>query len=75
MSKILPGLLRDLDDWVAATRVKSAKLLYTLLLNSEENTTQHLEKLLTGLYRACHDEEKEVVSWVSSYLICILVII
>ena len=65
MSKILPGLLRDLDDWVAATRIKSAQLLYTLMLNNEENITQHMEKLLTALYRACHDEQKEVVQYVS----------
>ena len=67
LSKILPGLLRDLDDWVADTRIKSAKLLYTLLLNNEENITQHMEKLMTGLYRACHDEQKEVIKYVSVY--------
>ena len=64
-SKILPGLLADLGDWVAATRVKSAQLLYTLLLNSEDNTTQHMEKLLSGLCRACSDEEKQVKEYVS----------
>ena len=64
-SKILAGLLRDMTDWVAPTRVKSAKLLYTLLLNEEENVTQHLDKLLIGMFKACADEEKEVVQYVS----------
>ena len=64
-SKILPGLLRDICDWVVETRVKSAQLLKTLLLNLEDYTTQHIETLLTGLYRASMDEEKRVVHDVS----------
>lgn len=43
------------------TRIKSAQLLKTLLLNLEDYTTQHIETLLTGLYRASMDEEKRVV--------------
>ena len=64
-SKILSGLVRDITDWVVATRIKSAQLLYTMLLNEEENTTQHLEKVLTGLYRASGDEEPQVQTYVS----------
>ncbi|KAL8584267.1 hypothetical protein ACOMHN_034952 [Nucella lapillus] len=60
-SKILPGLMRDIGDWVTETRVKSAQLLATLLLNLEDYITQHIEPLLTGLYRASTDEEKRVV--------------
>ena len=39
-SKILPGLLNDLNTWVDETRIKSVKLLATLLLYSEEHTVQ-----------------------------------
>ncbi|XP_076458968.1 dynein axonemal assembly factor 5-like [Babylonia areolata] len=60
-SKILPGLMRDICDWVVETRVKSAQLLTTLLLNLEDYTTQHIELLLTGLCRASGDEETRVV--------------
>ncbi|XP_033097480.1 dynein assembly factor 5, axonemal-like [Anneissia japonica] len=61
MSKILPGLLRDLTDWTIANRLMSVKLLHTLLINAEDNSTQYMEKLLTGMYRACADEEAEIV--------------
>jgi len=44
-SKILAGLTHDLTDWVVETRLKSAKLLYTLLVNEEANVLQHLEKV------------------------------
>lgn len=64
-SKILTGLLKDLTDWLPATRIKSAHLLYTMVLNEEENTTQHLEKVLSGLYRASADEEMQVKTYVS----------
>ena len=64
LSKILPGLVNDLGDWVAATRVKSASLLYTLLINAEDNMTQHMQKLITGLSKSCADEEKDVVQMV-----------
>lgn len=60
-SKILPGLMRDICDWVVETRVKSAQLLKTILVNLEEYTTQHIELLLSGMYKASMDEEKAVV--------------
>ncbi|XP_038066344.1 dynein assembly factor 5, axonemal-like isoform X2 [Patiria miniata] len=62
LSKILPGLLHDLTDWTTSNRIMSAKLLRMLLLNAEDHTTQHMEKLLSGMYKACGDEEKEVVT-------------
>ncbi|XP_041363360.1 dynein assembly factor 5, axonemal-like [Gigantopelta aegis] len=62
LSKILPGLLRDIGDWVVETRVKSAALLYTLLLNAEDYVTQHMEKLTSSMYKACMDEDKRVVT-------------
>ena len=67
-SKILPPLLRDIVDWVVETRIKSAQLLKTLLLNLEDYVTQHIEVLLTGLYKASLDEEKKVVADVSNVL-------
>ena len=72
LSKILPGLMRDVCDWVLDTRVKSASLLYTLLLNAEEYVTQHMEILTSGMYRACADEDQRVVKDVSSSQFCTL---
>ncbi|XP_041473460.1 dynein assembly factor 5, axonemal-like [Lytechinus variegatus] len=61
MSKILPGLLNDLTDWTITNRIMSAKLLHVLLVNAEDHTTQHMAPLLAGMYKACSDEEMEVV--------------
>ncbi|NXT01149.1 DAAF5 factor, partial [Jacana jacana] len=61
LSKILPGLCHDITDWVDSTRVKASQLLYTLLLHAEDHITQHMELLLTTLYQACLDEERDVV--------------
>lgn len=61
LSKILPALMKDVTDWVVATRLKSAALLYWLLLNAEDYVTQHMAVLTTGMYRACVDEEAQVV--------------
>ena len=66
LSKILPGLLHDLTDWTTSNRIMSSKLLRVLLLNSEDHTTQHMEKLLSGMYKACGDEEREVVQQVTN---------
>ncbi|KAK2189217.1 hypothetical protein NP493_113g03034 [Ridgeia piscesae] len=63
-SKIVPGIVNDITDWVAPTRIKSAHLLYTLMLDEGDNVTQHLEKVLGGLYRAAMDDEQEVVKYV-----------
>ena len=54
-----------MSDWTVANRLMASKLLYVLLLNAEDHTTQHMEKLLSGLYKACGDEEPEVVQQVS----------
>ncbi|XP_062607964.1 dynein axonemal assembly factor 5-like [Saccostrea cucullata] len=61
LSKILPALMKDVTDWVVATRLKSAALLYWLLLNAEDYVTQHMAVLTSGMYRACADEERQVV--------------
>lgn len=52
-SKILPGILNDIGDWVEATRIKSAELLYIMIWQAEKNTTQHLETVLQTLFRSC----------------------
>ncbi|KAL3876674.1 hypothetical protein ACJMK2_034478 [Sinanodonta woodiana] len=62
VSRILPGLMKDVVDWVLETRIKSASLLYMLLLNSEEYITQHMEILLSGMYKACADEDQRVTN-------------
>ncbi|XP_038843170.1 dynein assembly factor 5, axonemal, partial [Salvelinus namaycush] len=62
LSNLLPALARDVVDWVAGTRVKTAQLLYALLLHAEDHCTQHLQLLLSTLYRACNDPESDVVT-------------
>ncbi|XP_041085870.1 dynein assembly factor 5, axonemal-like [Polyodon spathula] len=61
LSKILPAISRDITDWVVGNRIKSSELLSVLLLHAEEHITQHMELLLNTLYRACSDEEQQVV--------------
>ncbi|KAM9305509.1 dynein axonemal assembly factor 5 [Gastrophryne carolinensis] len=61
LSKILPAISHDITDWVAGTRVKAAQLLVVLLLHAEDHTTQHMELVLSTLYRSCLDEEQKVV--------------
>uniref|UniRef100_A0A673VP69 Dynein axonemal assembly factor 5 n=1 Tax=Salmo trutta TaxID=8032 RepID=A0A673VP69_SALTR len=62
LSNLLPALARDMVDWVVGTRVKTAQLLYALLLHAEDHCTQHLQLLLSTLYRACTDPESDVVT-------------
>lgn len=64
-SKILPGLSRDILDWVLETRKKSAALLYVIIINSEANITQHVSMLMESIYKAAIDEEPLVVTYVS----------
>ncbi|XP_078415012.1 dynein axonemal assembly factor 5 isoform X2 [Cetorhinus maximus] len=61
LSKILPAVSRDMTDWVPATRVKASQLLIVLLLHAEDHITQHMELLLSTMYRSCADEETSVV--------------
>uniref|UniRef100_A0A8C1HUQ6 Dynein axonemal assembly factor 5 n=1 Tax=Cyprinus carpio carpio TaxID=630221 RepID=A0A8C1HUQ6_CYPCA len=60
LSKLLPAVGRDIGDWLVQTRVKTAQLLRVLLLHAEDHCTQHLQSLLTVLYRACADPETDV---------------
>ncbi|KAG9263943.1 dynein assembly factor 5, axonemal [Astyanax mexicanus] len=57
LSKLMPALGRDAGDWLVQTRVKALQLLRVLLLHAEDHCTQHLQPLLTTLYRACADPE------------------
>ncbi|XP_046844839.1 dynein axonemal assembly factor 5-like isoform X2 [Xenia sp. Carnegie-2017] len=61
MSKILPAILRDMTDWTAAARIKAASLLRNMLYYAEDNATQYIESLLSGLYKGCRDDEAIVV--------------
>ncbi|KAM8960244.1 dynein axonemal assembly factor 5 [Pelodytes ibericus] len=61
LSKILPAISHDITDWVVGTRIKASQLLTMLLLHAEDHTTQHMELILSTLYRSCLDEEQQVV--------------
>lgn len=59
-SKILPGLLNDIGDWVEATRIKSAQLLHVMIWQAERNITQHLETVLQTLFRSCGETSSQI---------------
>ncbi|KAJ8251506.1 hypothetical protein GJAV_G00222090 [Gymnothorax javanicus] len=61
LSKLMPAISRDLGDWLAGTRAKTAQLLSVLLLHAEDHSTQHLQPLLAAMYSACADTEPAVV--------------
>ncbi|XP_060757414.1 dynein axonemal assembly factor 5-like isoform X3 [Neoarius graeffei] len=60
LSKLMPALSRDVRDWLVQTRLKTVQLLQVLLLHAEDHCTQHLQHLLTALYHACTDSEKDI---------------
>lgn len=60
IGKLVGGICNELCDWLADIRVRSAQLLAVLVLNAEQDTIQHIEKLLPSMYRACADEDKRV---------------
>ena len=64
-SNILPAILRDIADWTVNSRIKSSQLLSTLLYHMEENSTHHIQAILSGLYRASQDEENSVIEQVT----------
>uniref|UniRef100_A0A8C1HUQ8 Dynein axonemal assembly factor 5 n=1 Tax=Cyprinus carpio carpio TaxID=630221 RepID=A0A8C1HUQ8_CYPCA len=74
LSKLLPAVGRDIGDWLVQTRVKTAQLLRVLLLHAEDHCTQHLQSLLTVLYRACADPETDVraqAQYLDQLLVCV----
>ncbi|EFN80049.1 dynein assembly factor 5, axonemal [Harpegnathos saltator] len=66
LCKLINGISVELGDWLPDIRVRSAQLLCVLILNVEEDITQHIEKLLSSMYRACSDEDERVVGCVET---------
>ncbi|XP_018366701.1 PREDICTED: dynein assembly factor 5, axonemal [Trachymyrmex cornetzi] len=64
--KLINGISVELGDWLPDIRMRSAQLLSILILNVEEDVTQHIEKLLPPMYRACNDEDKRVIDCVET---------
>ncbi|XP_060946261.1 dynein axonemal assembly factor 5-like [Limanda limanda] len=62
LGRLVPAITHDVTDWLVPTRVRTSQLLSVLLLHAEDHNTQHLQPLLATLYRACTDDEKDVVS-------------
>ncbi|XP_011496819.1 PREDICTED: dynein assembly factor 5, axonemal [Ceratosolen solmsi marchali] len=61
LSKLITAISRELTDWMADIKVRAAQLLCILVLNVEQDVTQHIPKLLSPMIRACNDEDKRVV--------------
>ncbi|XP_066582269.1 dynein axonemal assembly factor 5 [Prorops nasuta] len=61
LCKLVKAIGAELGDWLSDIRVRSAQLLCVLILNVEEDVTQHIEKLLPPMYRAGNDEDNRVV--------------
>uniref|UniRef100_A0A3Q3X073 Uncharacterized protein n=1 Tax=Mola mola TaxID=94237 RepID=A0A3Q3X073_MOLML len=62
LGRLVPAITHDITDWLVPTRVRTAQLLYILLLHSEVHSVQHLPTLLATCYRACTDAERTVVT-------------
>lgn len=61
---IVPALVRDIDDWVPETRIKSSQVLFSLILHAEDKMTIKLPSALEGILKGAGDEKKEVVEHV-----------
>ena len=48
---------------------QASSLVYFLLFYAEDHTTQHMETLLQGLYKASQDENEQVVRQVTPYIL------
>ncbi|XP_043289630.1 dynein axonemal assembly factor 5 [Venturia canescens] len=59
--KLVAAISKELSDWLADIKVRSAQLLCVLVLHVEDHVIQHIEKLLPPMYRACNDEDSRVV--------------
>ncbi|XP_030591867.1 dynein assembly factor 5, axonemal [Archocentrus centrarchus] len=62
LGKLVPAITHDVTDWQVPTRVMTSQLLSVLVLHAEDHCTQHLPPLLATLYRACTDNERDVVN-------------
>lgn len=69
LSKYLPAIATELDDWKDDVRVKSAQLMCVTVQHAESTITQHLERTLPALYRACGDADTRVQENVSATIL------
>lgn len=83
MCQITPALFRELEDWKMDIRIRSAQLLWWLVLHAESDITQHTENILLAMYRICNQTDHRVIENVRTcklfiycidLLICFLVI-
>ncbi|VVC44258.1 Armadillo-type fold,Armadillo-like helical [Cinara cedri] len=52
--KLLPVIIRELDDWAKDVSIKSGQLLCVVALNAENSIIQHLNQLLTAMTKCCY---------------------
>ena len=65
--KLKPALGIDLKDWLLDTRLKTAQLIYWLLIHSESDVIGHAEDVLNLLNAGVRDSEEKVVNYVRLY--------
>ncbi|XP_050523556.1 dynein axonemal assembly factor 5 isoform X2 [Daktulosphaira vitifoliae] len=53
--KLLPVIIRELDDWKEDVCIKSGQLLCVVALNAEGSIIQHLNQLLTAMVKCCRE--------------------
>ncbi|GFT35010.1 dynein assembly factor 5, axonemal [Nephila pilipes] len=58
---ILPALVNDIADWAPETRTKSTKVLYAVILHSEDKITIKLSKALEGIISSASAGEKKTI--------------
>lgn len=63
----MPAIVVELEDWKMDVRVKSAQLMCVTVQHAENLITQHLEKTLPALYRACGDSDARVSDNVGTF--------
>ena len=57
LKRLLPAIVAELSDWKENSRVKTAKMLRTLLVYAEEVTTGSLNVILSMLARSLHQQD------------------
>ncbi|KAE9539721.1 hypothetical protein AGLY_004973 [Aphis glycines] len=55
--KLLPVIIRELDDWKEDISIKSGQLLCVVALNAENSVIQHLNQLLTAMTKCCRQPD------------------
>ncbi|XP_050431028.1 dynein axonemal assembly factor 5 [Adelges cooleyi] len=64
--KLLPVIIRELDDWKEDICIKSGQLLCVVALNAEESIIQHFNQLLTAMIKCCRETNHVASSHVRS---------